>query len=235
MYDGGGIYLINRANKKSSYFTSSFPSGLLKLLSDRYERPSLKSIPVTCCAEERGRQIRPLAIQSGVDAEISIVVVSIQIDHLVSPSEAILIVFLLRDRVAPVGRGKPVVRVVHTERGSQTADHSTGTIWTAIGLLDTFDENVVIWRVLRELQYDLIRPVVHCLGERVILLGALLVRADFHLAIKLPPELEVDFRHTKAPNEVPCDKRIIELLSRVIGRKELRLGDELWIFQSLRN
>lgn len=151
--------------------------------------------------------------------------VSIQINLLISPPEVILIVFLLRDRVAPVGRDKPVVRVVHPERGSQTADHATGAVWAAMGLLDAFDENVVIRRVLRELQYDLVRPVVHCLGERVILLGALLVPPDFHLAIKLPPELEVDFRDAKAPNKVPCDKRIIELLSRVIGRKELRLGD----------
>jgi hypothetical protein len=154
------IILLTRA-KTTSHFTPSFPSGLLKPSFDRCERPSLKSIPVARCAVERGRQIRPLAIQSRLDAEIFIVVVSIQINHLMSPSEAILIVFLLRDRVAQVGRDKPVmIRVVHPKRGNQTADHATGTIWTGMGLLDAFDENVVISRVLRELQYDLVRPAV---------------------------------------------------------------------------
>jgi hypothetical protein len=166
-------------------------------------------------------------IQSGVDAKISTVVVSIQINHLISPPEVIIIVFLLRDWVAPVELDKPVVRVAHPERGPQTADHATGTIWTAMGLLDAFNENVVIWPLAFSSQA---RPVAHCLGERVIRLEALLVLPDFHLAIELPPEHEVDFHDTKVPNKVPCDKCIIELLSRVIGRKELRLGDELWIF-----
>jgi hypothetical protein len=67
---------------------------------------------------------------------------------------------------------------------------------------------------------------VHCIGERDIRLGAVLVP---HLAIRLPPEFEVDFRETKAPNKVPHDKRIIDLLNRVMGHKELRLGDKLWI------
>jgi hypothetical protein len=115
------IILLTRA-KTTSHFTPSFPSGLLKPSFDRCERPSLKFIPVARCAVERGRQIRPLAIQSRLDAEIFIVVVSIQINHLMSPSEAILIVFLLRDRVAQVGRDKPVmIRVVHPKRGNQTA------------------------------------------------------------------------------------------------------------------
>jgi hypothetical protein len=77
------------------------------------------------------------------------------------------------------------------------------------------------------LQYNLVRPVVHRVGERVVRLGTLLVLPDFHRAIKLLPELEVDFRDTKAPNKVPRDKRIIELLSRVKGREELRLGDDV--------
>lgn len=96
-------------------------------------RPSLKSIPVARCAVERGRQICPLAIQKQeIDAKISIVL-------------------LLRDWVAPAGRDKPVVRVVHPERGSRTAYHATGFILTTVGLLDAFDKNAVIWRVLREL------------------------------------------------------------------------------------
>jgi hypothetical protein len=38
-------------------------------------------------------------------------------------------------------------------RGSQTADHATGTIRTALLLIDAPEEPVVAWLVRRELQY----------------------------------------------------------------------------------
>ena len=155
-------------------------------------------------------------------------------DLIISPLKHILIDFLLRDWVAPAGRDEPVVRVDHAERSSQTADHATGTIWAALLLIDTLDKHVVGWGVGRELQYDLVRPVMHRLGERVIRLGALLVLPNFHLGIELPPELEVDTRDTKAPNKVPGDKCIVELLSRVIGREKLRLGDDVCIVSHAR-
>jgi hypothetical protein len=225
-YDSSSYYFINEERKKTIYYTSFFPSGFLKRLFDRCGRPSPKSIPVAR-GIQHGRRIRPLAVQSWVDAAISIVMVSIPLNRLIDPAKYIFIGFTLLDRVAPVGRDKPVVRVIHAERGSQTTDHATGTIWTALHLIDALNEHVVGWRVRRELQYDLVCPIVYRLNELVIRLGTLLVLANFHVAVKLPPELEVDLCDTNAPNKVPCDKRIVELLSRVEGREELWLGDDV--------
>ena len=224
-YDCSIHYFIE---KKDNLLHIVLPSCFLKLLFDPCERPSPKSITVARSIQH-GRRIRPLAIKIWVDAAVSIVVVSFPLNHLIRPPKHILVGFSLSDRVAPVGGNKPVVRIVHAECGSQTADHATGTIRATLLLIDALDEHVVGRRVFRELKYDLVRPIVHRLGELVVRLGTLLVLANFHFAVKLAPELEVDLCDTKAPDKVPCDKCIIELLSRVEGREELWLGDDVCV------
>lgn len=93
--------------------------------------------------------------------------------------------------------------------------------------MDALDKHVVLRRVLRELQHDLVCPFVHRLGERVVRLGALLVPPDLHGGVDLPPELEVNAGYVKRTDEVPRDERVVELLSRVKGRRELWLSDDV--------
>ena len=157
--------------------------------------------------------------------------VGIPLDHLIGKREQILLA-LLRNRVAPVGRDEPVVRVVHAERGGQAADHATGSIRPALLLFDAFYEHVVLRRVCRELQHNLVCPIMHRVGELLIRLGTLLVRPNLHFGVELPPELEVNTGHLEVANKVPCGKRVVELFSRVEGGEKLRLGDDVFIVSS---
>jgi hypothetical protein len=174
---------------------------------------------------------RPLEIQSRVYAAIFVVVVSAPLDYLIRVREQILLpVRLLWDRVAPVGRNEPVVCIVHAECGSQAADHASGSVRTALLLVDAFYEHVVRRRVIRELQHDLVRPVMHRVCELLVRLGALLVRPDLDLGVELSPELEVDLCHLEMANNVPRNERVVELFSRVEGGEKLRLGEGVHVY-----
>ena len=196
----------------------------------RYRRSQSIYVLVARHVLTSGGWFRPLEIQIRVYAAIFVIMVGTPLDYLVRVREQVLVlVRLLWDRVAPVGRGKPVVRIVHTERGGQATDHATGSVWPALLLVDALDKHVVRWRVGRELQHDLVRPVMHRVGELLVRLRALLVRPDFDLGVELPPELEVDLCHLEIANQVPRDERVVELFSRVEGGEKLRLGEDIYV------
>jgi len=154
--------------------------------------------------------------------------VSIPLNHSITPRRHVLIVDPLRDGVAPVGRDEPIVRVVHAERGTQAAGHATGSIRPALLLVDALDQDIVLRRVRRKLQHDLVRPFMRRVRELLVHLRALLVRPDLHLRIELPPELEVNTGHLELAYEVPCDKCVVELFCRVKSGEELWLDDDLY-------
>ena len=177
-----------------------------------------------------GGWFRPLEIQSRVYAAIFVVMVSTPLDHLIRVREQILLpIRLLWDRVSPVGREDPVVRIVHAECGGQAADHAAWSVRATLLLVNAFDEHVVRRRIIRELQHDLVRPVMHCVRELLVRLGALLVRPDLDLGVELSPELEVDLGHLEVANNVPGDERVVELFSSVEGGEELRLGEGVYV------
>ena len=75
-----------------------------------------------------------MSVQRRVDTTIPVVVVgNIPADHLIQDCKHVLVILEpFQDRVTPVGRDEPVVRIVHVERSGQATNHVMGTIWPAL-------------------------------------------------------------------------------------------------------
>ena len=132
-----------------------------------------------------------------------------------------------RDGVAPVGRDHSAVRVNDTKSRRKTTNHAARSIWSTRVFVNTLDENVVLRGRLCKLQNDLVRPVAHVRGQGLVTCGVLLVTLNRDFAIKLLPELERDRCDFDVANLVPCDKCVVQLLSRVERSEELRLCDKV--------
>ena len=120
----------------------------LWLLFDPCERPSL---PAARRAFEQGRRFCPLAMQSWVDAAISVTMVRTSLDQLISPPKQILIVFFLRDRPSWGGTNSLYASYMPSAAARRPRIVApTVAIRTALLLIDALNEHVVAWHVCRE-------------------------------------------------------------------------------------
>ena len=129
------------------------------------------------------------------------------------------------DGVTPVGRLQSLPRIHDAESRCKATDHAAGAVRFTRHLVDTLDEDVIRWGRLGELQDDLVRPGAHVVGQGFVSGGALLVTLDQNTLIKLMPELERDGCDVDVTDDVPCGKRVVQLLSRVERSEELGLCD----------
>ncbi len=127
------------------------------------------------------------------------------------------------DGVAPVGRNQSLVGVDDAERRGEAANHSVGSVWSTGFLVNALHKNIIIWGRLRELQDDLVCPLLYVVCENLVSGGTPPVRHDLDATIELLPELERNWRDFDVSDPVPGDKCIVQLLGRVERREELRL------------
>lgn len=96
----------------------------------------------------------------------------------------------MRNGVAPVGLGQPIVRVYDAESRREAANHAAWSVRLTRHFVDALDEHIILRGCLGQLQDDLVRPVVHVVIQDLVTLGALPIPLDGDALVKLLPEFE---------------------------------------------